>query len=52
MVAECDTGSKNILNEEISEYVVVDMRATELTYKRYIQTKNLLGPTHPFLLDG
>jgi hypothetical protein len=52
VVAECDLASKNILNKKLREYVVVHMRATELAYKRRIQTKNLLRPTPRFLLEG
>jgi hypothetical protein len=52
VVAECHTASKNILNKNIQDYVVVYMRATELAYKRSVQTKNLLRPTPRFLLEG
>jgi hypothetical protein len=52
VVAECHTASKNILNKNIQEYVVVHMRAAELAYKRHVQTKNLLRPTSHFLLEG
>jgi hypothetical protein len=51
MVAECHPVSKNILNKKIGEAVVVQMRATELVYKRGVQTKNLLRPTPSFLLE-
>jgi hypothetical protein len=39
VVAECHTISKNILNKEIREYVVVHMRVAELAYKRRVQRK-------------
>jgi hypothetical protein len=52
VVAESHSTSKNILNKEIREYVVVHMRVAELAYKRPVQTKNLLRPTPRFLLEG
>jgi hypothetical protein len=33
VVAECHTTSKNILNKEIRQYVVVHMRVAEIAYK-------------------
>jgi hypothetical protein len=52
VVAESHTASKNILNKTIREYVVMHMRAAELAYKRYVQTKNLVHSTPCFLLEG
>jgi hypothetical protein len=52
VVAEYHTASRNILNKKIREYVVVHMQDGELTYKRHVQTKNVLRPTPCFLLDG
>jgi hypothetical protein len=52
VVAECHTASKNILNKKIREYMVLHMRAGELTYKRRVQSKNLLRPTPRFRLEG
>jgi hypothetical protein len=52
VVAECHTGSKNILNKKIPDYVVVHMRAAELAYKQSVQTKYHLRPTLRFLLEG
>jgi hypothetical protein len=52
VVAECYTAIKNILNKKIQEYVVVQIRAAELAYKRRIQMKHLLRPTPQFLLEG
>jgi hypothetical protein len=45
VIAECHTKSKNILNKEIQEYVVMHMRAAECASKQCVQTKNLHCPT-------
>jgi uncharacterized 2Fe-2S/4Fe-4S cluster protein (DUF4445 family) len=52
LVAECDTTSKNILNKEIREYVVVHIQVAELAYIGREQTKIFLGPPPHFLLEG
>jgi hypothetical protein len=52
VVAECQLASKNILNKKIRESVVVHRLATQLAYKRRVQTKNLLHPSPHFLLEG
>jgi hypothetical protein len=52
LVAECNTGSKNIRIKIIREYMVVLMRAAELTYMQCVQMNYLLRPTPHFILEG
>jgi hypothetical protein len=51
MVVECQTASKNILNKNIREYVVVYMRVAGLTDMPVEQTIHFIYRTPHLLLE-